>query len=173
VLYADISVGYAAPVPTLGERIKVVREAIRPKFTQGHLAKAMDVAQSAVSKWETDETRPDGIQLIRIAAALQCSVEDLVVGVDHSYDQLRKKRAVLIRHEGDQPSTFTRGGSADVPAPAASPRLQQSNAYEKALQDVIQFASARLVDARKRARAESADARTAQRGSRRHAGGDR
>ncbi len=95
-------------VQTIGERLKAARKQIRPRFTQDDLAAAMNVDQSAVSKWETGETTPDAVQLIQIARVLKSPIEDLVVGIDPTYDRWRRD---LVRHDLSGGSPPHQGGS--------------------------------------------------------------
>lgn len=47
-------------------------------MTQKDLAKAMDVDQAAVSRWETGETKPLRKTHQRLAGILGCTVEELM-----------------------------------------------------------------------------------------------
>lgn len=136
MIYSRIPIGYAADVMTVGERIAEIRRALRPRLKQGDLAEIMGVAQSAVSKWENGETTPSASQLPKIATTLRCSVEDLVVGVDATYDRLRSKCRDLPGHTGDQTSDLTEGRS-DATTPAASARLQQLEQRIREKDDLI------------------------------------
>ena len=63
---------------SLGERITELRTACG--LSQNQLAKAMEVSRQAVSKWETDQSAPDSIKLIRLAEILETDVEYLTTG---------------------------------------------------------------------------------------------
>ena len=78
-----------ADLATFGERLKEIRAKRFP--LQGDFATALGLPQSSVSAWETDRHKlPDTANLIRIAKVLEVSVEELLVGVDAGYDQLRQ-----------------------------------------------------------------------------------
>lgn len=47
-------------------------------LTQMELAKKLGVVQSAVATWESGEGYPAASRLIEIAAALNCTVDDLL-----------------------------------------------------------------------------------------------
>lgn len=47
-------------------------------LTQTELAKKLGIAQSAVSAWENGEKSPRTAKLMEIAAALSCTVDDLL-----------------------------------------------------------------------------------------------
>lgn len=47
-------------------------------ITQTELAKKLGIAQSAVSAWESGEKSPRTAKLMEIAAALNCTVDDLL-----------------------------------------------------------------------------------------------
>lgn len=63
---------------SLGERITELR--IGCGLSQLQLAKTMEVSRQAVSKWETGQSAPDSIKLIRLAEVLETDVEYLVTG---------------------------------------------------------------------------------------------
>ena len=52
---------------SIGERIADLRKA--QNLSQGQLADLMEVSRQAVSKWETDQSSPDTIRLIKLADA--------------------------------------------------------------------------------------------------------
>lgn len=63
---------------SLGERIAELRAGCG--LSQNQLAKAMDVSRQAVSKWETDQSSPDSMKMIRLAEVLDTDVEYLTTG---------------------------------------------------------------------------------------------
>ena len=63
---------------SIGERISELRKA--RNISQGQLAELMEVSRQAVSKWETDQSSPDTIRLIKLADVLDTDVEYLATG---------------------------------------------------------------------------------------------
>lgn len=63
---------------SIGERIVALRE--ENQLTQAQLAKIMDVSRQAVSKWESDQTAPDSLKLIKLAEVLDTDIEYLCTG---------------------------------------------------------------------------------------------
>ena len=63
---------------SIGRRIVELRKAIN--LTQNQLAKEMEVSRQAVSKWETDQTIPDALNMIRLAEILDSDIEYLSTG---------------------------------------------------------------------------------------------
>ena len=63
---------------SLGERITELRRLCG--YSQNQLAKAMEVSRQAVSKWETGQSVPDSINMIRLAEVLETDVEYLTTG---------------------------------------------------------------------------------------------
>lgn len=63
---------------SLGERIAELRMACG--MNQNQLAQAMEVSRQAVSKWETDQSSPDALKLIRLAELLETDIEYLTTG---------------------------------------------------------------------------------------------
>lgn len=138
----DMSVGYAVPVSVLGKSIRARR---KPLMNQTVFGERMGITQSSVSQWERGESTPDAKQLVKIAAVLRCSVEDLVVGVDDDYDRLRRTRPVTT---GSEDRTLARKGGSDVPASdAAAARIRKLDQdYRQALTATKDVAR-RLVEA--------------------------
>ena len=64
---------------SVGARIELRRR--NRGWTQAQLAKAMNVSPQAVSKWERGKTFPDPLFLDELAAALHCSIDELLTGV--------------------------------------------------------------------------------------------
>jgi transcriptional regulator with XRE-family HTH domain len=72
---------------SFGENLRRLREKRGLKGYQ--LAEMMGVGASQVSKWELGRVGvPEGPTLIKLAAKLGCTVDDLVAGVNSEYDQL-------------------------------------------------------------------------------------
>lgn len=63
---------------SLGERIVELRTACG--MSQNQLAKAMEVSRQAVSKWETGQSAPDALNMIRLAEILDTDIEYLTTG---------------------------------------------------------------------------------------------
>ncbi len=63
---------------SIGERIAELRNLAG--LSQNQLAKAMEVSRQAVSKWETDQSVPDSMKMIRLAEVLETDVEYLTTG---------------------------------------------------------------------------------------------
>ena len=63
---------------SVGERIAELRSLCG--LSQNQLAKAMEVSRQAVSKWETGQSVPDSMNMIRLAEVLETDVEYLTTG---------------------------------------------------------------------------------------------
>lgn len=63
---------------SLGERITELRKL--NGLSQIQLANVMEVSRQAVSKWESDQSAPDSIKLIRLAEVLETDIEYLTTG---------------------------------------------------------------------------------------------
>ena len=63
---------------SLGERIAELRSTCA--LSQYQLAKAMEVSRQAVSKWETGQSAPDALNMIRLAEILDTDIEYLTTG---------------------------------------------------------------------------------------------
>ena len=64
--------------------------------TQNALADLLGISQAQLSDWETDRYAVLGISsLIKLATLLQCSVDDLLAGVDPDYDRIRQSGAAV------------------------------------------------------------------------------
>jgi len=66
------------PLVSLGQRIRAVRTAWG--WTQGTLAKALGSAQSLISEWEKDISRPSGASLTALAKLFQNTAAALITG---------------------------------------------------------------------------------------------
>lgn len=69
---------------TIGERIAALRS--ERAMTQAQLAEMMHVSRQAVSKWESDKTSPDTLNLIRLADILDTELEYLATGNKPVYE---------------------------------------------------------------------------------------
>lgn len=63
---------------SIGERIADLRK--EQNISQAELARLMEVSRQAVSKWETDQSSPDTLNLIKLADLLDSDVEYLASG---------------------------------------------------------------------------------------------
>ncbi len=63
---------------SIGERIVALRT--KQNITQAQLAKILDISRQAVSKWESDLSAPDTLNLIKLADVLDTDVEYLATG---------------------------------------------------------------------------------------------
>ena len=63
---------------SVGERFSELRN--EKKLSQNQLAKLMDVSRQAVSKWETGQSVPDSLNLIKLADILETDIEYLTTG---------------------------------------------------------------------------------------------
>ena len=62
---------------TLSERIKSQRKNL--KLTQGDIAKKIGISRVSYTQWELGETNPKGENLLKLAAALHCTADWLIV----------------------------------------------------------------------------------------------
>lgn len=76
--------GYLPAVPSFGENLTRIRKAAHLKAKD--IAERVGVARSVVSGWENDRRGlPETPTLFRLAKALNCSIEELLSGVDAEY----------------------------------------------------------------------------------------
>lgn len=47
-------------------------------YTQGEVAKALNITDSAVNQWESGKTRPRAGLLIRLAELYNCTIDELL-----------------------------------------------------------------------------------------------
>lgn len=64
----------------LGDRIKLARERLRPKMTQGALGAVFGISDKAVSSWERNETVPEVDKLPILRSKLRVSFAWLLTG---------------------------------------------------------------------------------------------
>ena len=78
---------------SLGQNIRRLRRE-SGLHTQKALADLLGVPQPQVSDWENDRYAVlETLTLVKIAKGLRCSVDELLVGVDPVYDQIREAAA--------------------------------------------------------------------------------
>ena len=63
---------------SVADRISELRK--QNKMSQGQLAEALSVSRQAVSKWETGQSLPDSLKMIRLAEVLDTDIEYLSTG---------------------------------------------------------------------------------------------
>ena len=63
---------------SVGDRISELRN--EKNLSQNQLAKLMEVSRQAVSKWETGQSVPDSLNLIKLADILETDIEYLTTG---------------------------------------------------------------------------------------------
>ena len=63
---------------SVSERITELRKV--KNISQNEIAKALSVSRQAVSKWETGQTLPDSLNLIKLADLLETDIEYLTTG---------------------------------------------------------------------------------------------
>ena len=63
---------------SVGERISQLRKQLG--MSQLQLAESLEVSRQAVSKWESDQSSPDTLHLIKLADVLESDVEYLATG---------------------------------------------------------------------------------------------
>lgn len=79
------------PKRTLGGNIKALR--LARKLAQGALAVAADAHPSTMNRWENDEATPEIAGLLKLAVALETTIERLVDGIDPNYAAWLASRA--------------------------------------------------------------------------------
>ena len=102
---------------SFGSNIRRLRSAAGVR-TQRELADRLGVPQPQVSDWENDRyTVLETGTLLRLAKALQCSVDHLLTGVDPDYDRVRE---ATIASPGDVATRvdLLGGAEADIPVVA-------------------------------------------------------
>lgn len=65
---------------TIGKRIKLARERLRPKPTQAQIGAAFGVTTQAVSGWERDDAIPELAKIAKLARVLQVPCAWLLEG---------------------------------------------------------------------------------------------
>ncbi|MDE2904691.1 MAG: LexA family transcriptional regulator [Acidobacteriota bacterium] len=88
-------------VLSLGRNIKRLRT-VAGLQTQKAFAERLGVPQPQVSDWENDRSPvPEVPNLLKLAKALGCSVDELLAGVDPDYDRIRDGFDIAVAAEGD------------------------------------------------------------------------
>ncbi len=85
-----ISGGYTSAVRTVGKNIARIREA--RGWSQVDLADRLKMRQPSLWKMEHSKAIPKGKTLLKLAASLECSVEELLRGVHDVYDEQMNAR---------------------------------------------------------------------------------
>lgn len=99
---------YDLAVSRIKENIAARRIALGMKA--GELAQRLGVVQSVVSEWENNTEEFKAPTLIRLALALDCTVDDLLAGEDAEYDIHRaKKRVGKMAGLTEEERAFVRG----------------------------------------------------------------
>ena len=92
---------FQSRVVSLGRNIKRLRT-VAGLRTQKAFAERLGVPQPQVSDWENDRSPVlDVSNLIKLAKALDCSVDELLAGVDPDYDRIRGGFDIAVVAEGD------------------------------------------------------------------------
>lgn len=118
---------------SVGENVVRIRKRIG--LSQKELAARLGIAQSStwsVEKGTKDKQAVELRTLFRLAKALDCSIEDLVVGVDEDYDRLRRD----LPWQGSGSASAPHQGRADVPA-SAQTRVRELAGEKKYLEDGV------------------------------------
>ena len=124
-----------------GANLRSRREAAG--LQSNELAARLRVKPPVISKWELTSIMPESPTLLRLAKALNCSVDELLIGVDAEYDKLLANRD-LTRQTGDQKSALPprTGGAHDSTAATRVFELEQENGkLRTALEKVSDVAS--------------------------------
>lgn len=122
-----------ALVTRVGENIRRLRDRKAADESQGEFAARVGVTQSQLSDWEHSRYLPDTASLLKLAKALDCTIDEILDGVDAEYDAIRAKRD-LIRQDDAPADTrnFTRRHRDFVAAiQAMSDRLVEVLTTEK------------------------------------------
>ncbi len=160
-MLAEISTMAMIQIVGLGTTIKHRREAL--DMQQGEFAEMVGVKQSSASAWESEQTLPRTEKLPRIAAALRCSVEDLIEGVNATYDRDHRKKIKgvtspdtgTVRQSSPSTTQPVAGGPIDARARLSSHDTlvrelgHHERAFERTIHAIIKHARdiARLSDA--------------------------
>lgn len=88
----------------IGRNIVTAREAAGIR-TQSELARRAGVPQPQMNDWEKGRFTPDVMNLLKIAAAIPCSVEALVAGADPGYDNSLPNAKSLRLERQESPPT--------------------------------------------------------------------
>ena len=90
---------------TLGKRIKLARERLRPKLTQAQVGEAFGITDKSVSSWERDESIPELGNIPQLAKILKVTLAWLLSGtgappdpesVEVQLDQLSAHERIMV-----------------------------------------------------------------------------
>src|SRR5688572_18685287 len=119
-------------VETLGANLTEMRE--YRKLTQTEAAKLAGIHRTLLTKWETAAQEPGIEGLLLMAATYRCPVDQLLSGVDASYDDVIESRLPVdaVRFYRAKVAAFSRGSQAAVdvmkdalvPAPTPEERAE-------------------------------------------------
>lgn len=77
---------------SFGSNLRLLRR--KAALSQEHLGRILEVRPSQISYWENGHrTLPRSDQVLELAKALNCAVEDFYRGVDAEYERQREQRA--------------------------------------------------------------------------------
>lgn len=96
-------------VPSFGDNLKKWMD--RRGINGVKLAESLEVQGPTVSQWLNEPVSPRADTLIKLSKVLRCTVDDLLIGVDVDYDELRRELSCQTKEEESDPE---RG--SDVPA---------------------------------------------------------
>lgn len=137
MLCGNIPRAYTSAVATFGENVARIRK--EKGLSQVDLADRLKVRQP--SAWKIEQAKnPEVLTLLKVANALECSVEELVAGVDEEYS----KRRDLPGHTSEGTSN-PHSGRADVPA-SAQARVRELEQDRAAVLDHVQVIANELLD---------------------------
>jgi transcriptional regulator with XRE-family HTH domain len=131
-------------VTTVGANMR--RPRLESKETQRALAASIGIHSPQWSDWENDRHgMPEMGNLLKIARALGCTLNDLMAGVDPDHDAILAKRRDLLR----QPSELKPSGQEGSSGTAGNRQLRaRYDALRKELRKVTQ-SMYRLLDEHK------------------------
>src|SRR5688500_12686431 len=108
-VYANLSLKQIRPlanvsaVATFGENVRRLRTAAGLEHGR-QLAERIGVAPSVVSRWETDATGlPEAPTLLRLAKAVNCTIDELLQGIDEEYEAIKDRARVLYEQSTSRP----------------------------------------------------------------------
>lgn len=121
--------GYALPVATFGENVQRIMK--DRGITQVKLADRLGLRQPSAWKWEHATGLPQTATLFKLAKALECTVPDLLLGLDVEYDQLLVKLEPASKRMEAEPEMIIK----DLERKLAEAE-QRRQRYESAMGDV-------------------------------------
>lgn len=127
-----------------GENLRRLRE--QAKLQSNELARAVKVKPPTMSKWEGLRKPPATATILKLAKALNCSVDDLLQGLDSEYDAVMIGRD-LNRQIRDQKLALSQNGDAnDTVAARLLEELQQENTELRIALSKVQDVASELVE---------------------------